>query len=192
LIRRLIVSLTGASGAVYGVRLLEVLREMGIETHVVITSAAAANLKIEKSMRAADILKLCTKIYDENDVGASIASGSYVTQGMIIVPCSMHTLAGIAHGASDNLVLRAADVCLKERRKLVLVPRETPLSLVHLRNMTLAAEAGAIVLPAMPGFYYQPRSIEDMINFIVGRVLDSFGIEHSLFRRWAGNEAARS
>jgi len=177
---------------VYGVRLLEVLKEMSIETHVVITSAAVTNLKIEKSMTSADISNLCAKIYDENEVGASIASGSFVTQGMIIIPCSMHTLAGVARGLSDNLVLRAADVCLKERRRLVLVPRETPLSLVHLRNMTLATEAGAIILPAMPGFYHQPRNIEDMVNFIVGKVLDSFGIEHNLFRRWAGNKAARS
>jgi 4-hydroxy-3-polyprenylbenzoate decarboxylase len=185
------VALTGASGAVYGVRLLEVLKKTEIETHVIVTSAAAANLKIEKSMTTGDILKLCTEIYDENDVGASIASGSFVTEGMAIVPCSMHTLAGVAHGISDNLVLRAADVCLKERRKLILVPRETPLNLIHLRNMTTAAEAGAIMLPAMPGFYHQPQNIEDLVNFVVGKVLDSLGVEHRLFRRWVGSHTAR-
>jgi 4-hydroxy-3-polyprenylbenzoate decarboxylase len=183
--RRLIVALTGASGTVYGVRLLEVLKEIGIDTHLIITSAAVANLDIEKSMKAADMSKLCAKTYDEKDVGASIASGSFMTEGMAIVPCSMRTLAGVAHGASDNLVLRAADVCLKERRKLLLVPRETPLSLIHLRNMTLAAEAGVIILPAMPGFYHQPKNIGDLVDFIVGKVLDNFGIEHTLFRRWA-------
>jgi len=188
---RLIVALTGASGIVYGVRLIEVLKGTGIETHGIITSAAAANLKIEKSMTAADISKLCAETYDEKDIGGSIASGSFVTRGMAIVPCSMHTLAGVAHGASDNLVLRAADVCLKERRKLILVPRETPLNLVHLRNMTLAAEAGAIILPAMPGFYHQPKNIGDLVDFIVGKVLDSLGIEHTLFRRWAGKQAVR-
>jgi polyprenyl P-hydroxybenzoate/phenylacrylic acid decarboxylase-like protein len=159
---------------------------MGIETHAIITSAATANLEIEKSMMVADVLKLCAETYDEKDVGASIASGSFVTEGMAIVPCSMRTLAGVAHGASDNLVLRAADVCLKERRRLVMVPRETPLSLVHLRNMAVAAEAGAIILPAMPAFYHQPKSIGDLVNFVVGKILDTLGIEHTLFRRWGG------
>lgn len=146
-------------------------------------------MKVENQMAGADISRLCSVVYDEKDITASIGSGSFVTEGMAIVPCSMHTLAGIAHGISDNLVLRAADVCLKERRKLVLVPRETPLSLVHLRNMTAAAEAGAIILPAMPAFYYRPKKIEDLVNFIVGRVLDNFGIEHTLFPRWAGSRA---
>ncbi len=187
--KRLIVAMTGASGATYGVRLLQVLNELGIEVHGVLTSAAMINLKIETSLTESDVFKLCSQTYDERDVGANIASGSFLTEGMAVVPCSTRTLAGIAHGLSDNLVLRAAEVCIKERRKLVLVPRETPLSLIHLRNMTLACEAGAIMLPAMPGFYHRPKTIDDLVNHIVGRVLDSFGIEHKLSRRWSGDQA---
>jgi len=187
--KRLIVALTGASGATYGVRLLQVLKAIGVETHGVLTRAAVANLKLEQSYTEEDVKKLCSQVYDENDVGANIASGSFLTEGMVIIPCSTRTLAAVANGMSDNLVLRAADVCLKERRKLVLVPRETPLSLIHLRNMVSAAEAGAVILPAMPGFYHHPRDIQALVDHIVGKVLDVFSIQHSLFPRWSGDQA---
>lgn len=186
---RLIVAVTGASGAIYGLRLLEVLKSLGIEIHGVITAAGLVNLRLETSLEEQDIVKLCTKTYDETDVGANIASGSFLTGGMAIVPCSTRTLAGIANGVSDNLILRAAEVCLKERRKLVLVPRETPLNLVHLRNMTLATEAGAVILPAMPGFYHRPKNIQALVDHVVGKILDQFKIEHNLFRRWTGDQA---
>lgn len=186
---RLIVALTGASATPYGVRLLEVTKELGVETHGIITRAAGANIRIETSFTEDDVRKLCTQAYDERDVAASPASGSFVTAGMVIIPCSMRTLAGVANGSSDNLVLRAADVCLKERRKLVLVPRETPLSLIHLRNMVSATEAGAVILPAMPAFYHRPRNIQDLIDHVVGKVLDTLEIQHSLYRRWSSEQA---
>jgi 4-hydroxy-3-polyprenylbenzoate decarboxylase len=184
--KRIIVALTGASGATYGLRLLQVLKDLNVETHGIMTHAAEANLRIETSFSMDDVLKLCSYRYDESDVGARLASGSYITDGMVIVPCSTRTLAGVAHGLSDNLVLRAAEVCLKEKRRLVLVPRETPLNVIHIRNMLSAAEAGAIILPAMPGFYHQPKTINDMVDHVVGKILDAFGIEHSLFKRWTG------
>jgi polyprenyl P-hydroxybenzoate/phenylacrylic acid decarboxylase-like protein len=157
-----------------------------METHGIMTRAADVNLRIETSLSKDDALDLCTYRYDENDDGAKLAIGSFITDGMVIVPCSTRTLAGVAHGLSDNLVLRAAEVCLKERRRLVLVPRETPLSLIHLKNMLWAAEAGAILLPAMPGFYHRPKTVNDMVDHVVGKILDAFGIEHSLFKRWTG------
>lgn len=187
--KRLIVALSGASGAIYGIRLLQLLKESGVETHGVFTRAAVANLRLEQSYTEEDVKKLCSQVYDEKDVGANIASGSFLTEGMVIIPCSTRTLAAVANGMSDNLVARAADVCLKERRKLVLVPRETPLSLIHLRNMVSAAEAGAIILPAMPGFYHRPKDIQALVDHVVGKVLDVFSIQHSLFPRWSGDQA---
>ena len=184
--KRIIVAITGASGATYGLRLLQVLKELNVETHGIVTSSGATNLKIETSLVKDDVLNLCTYRYDENGVGARLASGSYITDGMAIVPCSTRTLAGVAHGLSDNLVLRTADVCLKEKRRLVLVPRETPLSVIHLRNMISAAEAGAVLLPAMPAFYHQPKTIKDLVDQVVGKVLDILRIEHSLYQRWTG------
>lgn len=186
---RLIVALTGASGATYGITLLRILKQSGIETHGMVTRAAFANIKLETSLSEEDVKKLFTQMYDERDVGATVASGSFITQGMAIIPCSTRTLAGVAHGSSDNLVLRAAEVCLKERRKLVIVPRETPLSIIHLKNMLSAAEAGAIILPAMPAFYHRPSDIQALVDHVVGKVLDVFAIQHSLFRRWSGDQA---
>jgi len=183
---RYVIAITGASGALYGIRLLEVLKKMRLETHGIITNAAVLNLKLEKTLTRTDFTNLCTQTYDEKDVGANLASGSFITQGMVIVPCSTKTLACIAHGISDNLVTRCAEVCLKERRKLILVPRETPLSLIDLRNMVLAAEAGAVILPAMPGFYHKPREIKDLVDHVVGKVLDALGVQNTLFRRWSG------
>lgn len=189
---RYVVALTGASGVTYGIRLLEVLRSLHVETHGIITASAFVNMRIEKGYTRRDFKDLCTYTYDENDLGAVTASGSFPTSGMVIVPCSTRTLACVAQGISDNLVTRSAEVCLKEKRKLVLVPRETPLSLVHLRNMVLAAEAGAIILPAMPGFYHQPKNIDNLVDHVVGKILDSLGIENSLFRRWTGLKERKS
>jgi len=181
---KLVVALTGASGVVYGVRLLEVLREKGVETHLVLSKWAEKILALEMNMSATEVKRLATYSYDPHDLSAPIASGTFKTDGMVIVPCSMKTLASIAHGHADNLITRAADISLKERRKLVLVPRETPLSVIHLKNMMELAKAGAIILVPSPPFYIKPRSIEDIVNYVVGKILDYLGIEHELFKRW--------
>jgi len=182
---RLIVAITGASGVVYGQRLLTVLRQRKVETHLIISRAAEKLIQHELKTTKKHLEALASRVYDADDLMAPITSGSFKTDGMVIVPCTMKTLAGIAHGYSDNLILRAADVTLKERRKLVLVPRETPLSVVHLRNMLELAKLGAIIIPAMPAFYHNPKKIEDLVDFVVGKVLDIFEIEHKLFRRWS-------
>jgi 4-hydroxy-3-polyprenylbenzoate decarboxylase len=182
---RLIVAITGASGVVYGKRLLEVLREKKVETHLIISKAAENVVEHELETTKRELEKLASHFYDVNDLSAPIVSGSFKTDGMIVIPCSMKTLAGIAHGYSDNLILRAADVTLKEKRRLVLVPRETPLSVVHLRNMLDLASQGVSILPAMPAYYHKPEKIQDLIDFIVGKVLDLLGIEHELFNRWS-------
>lgn len=185
--RRIIVALTGATGAVYGVRLLTELRRIGgIETHVVISRAGVISAASELDLARNDIEALADVAHAERDVGASIASGSFRSDGMIIAPCSMRTLAAIATGVTDNLVTRAADVVLKERRRLVLLARETPLTLVHLRNMVTVTEMGGIVFPPVPAFYAKLDSLDAMIDQTVGRVLDLFGFESPLVRRWAG------
>jgi 4-hydroxy-3-polyprenylbenzoate decarboxylase len=199
----LVVGITGASGAPYAVRLLEVLVRAGRTVHMTVSPAAVqvfrAELDVELDLarfRIADFLPPELEIHAERliayhhylDFQAGIASGSFRTGGMVVCPCSMGTVAAIAHGLSDNLIHRAADVHLKERRKLVLVPRETPLGLVQLRNLTACTEAGAIVLPAMPAFYTRPASVQDMIDFVVGRVCDQLGVEHQLSRRWGATE----
>ncbi|MEM2093483.1 MAG: UbiX family flavin prenyltransferase [Candidatus Bathyarchaeia archaeon] len=181
---RVIVGISGASGIIYGVRTLEVLRELNVETHLIITSAAVEIAKAECGLSREEIVKLASRCYDVEDLTAPVSSGSFQHDGMVIIPCSMKTLAGIATGYAGNLLLRAADVSLKERRKLVLVPRETPLNIIHLRNMLTLAEAGAIILPAMPAFYVKPKSIGDLVNYVVGRVLDHLGISHDLYERW--------
>jgi len=183
---RLIVAITGASGVIYGKRLLEVLKTKKVETHLIVSKAAEKVIEHELELGKKDFEKLANRTYDENDLKAPLMSGSFKTDGMIIIPCSMKTLAGITHGFADNLVLRAADVTLKEKRRLVVVPRETPLNTIHIRNMLAAAELGIFVVPAMPAFYYKPKQIKDMIDFIVGRVLDCFNIDHTLFKRYAG------
>jgi len=183
---RLIVAITGASGVVYGRRLLKVLREKNVETHLIISKAAEKVIEHELEMTRKDIEKLANHAYDVDDLSAPVVSGSFKTDGMIIIPCSMKTLAGIAHGYSDNLVLRAADVTLKEKRRLILVPRETPLNVVHLRNMLELAEQGVVVVPAMPAYYHKPRDVDDLVDFVVGKVLDLLGIEHTLYKRWQG------
>jgi 4-hydroxy-3-polyprenylbenzoate decarboxylase len=181
---QIIIGISGASGIIYGVRLLETLRNLKVKTHLVVTKAAERILELETDFTKTQLVSLATREYDIDDLASSLSSGSFQTDGMVIVPCSMKTLAGIANGYSSNLLLRAADVTLKEKRPLVLVPRETPLNIIHLENMVKVAQAGATVLPAMPGFYHQPKSIDDLVNHIVGKILDSFHLEHKLYKRW--------
>ncbi len=190
--QRLIVAITGASGAAYGVRLLEQLRALGsVETHLMISDAAALNLHHELDKKRADIEALANHVHSVRDIGACVASGSFQSEGMVVAPCSMKTLASVAHGMCDNLITRAADVMLKERRKLVLMVRETPFNLAHLRNMTAVTEMGGIIFPPLPAFYQQPQSIDEMVDHTVGRVLDQFGIEQSLAPQWQGLKAVR-
>lgn len=185
--KRLIVAITGATGAIYGVRLLQVLRETpGVETHLLVSDAGVLNLHQELDMNRKDVEALAHVVHNVRDVGASIASGSFQSDGMIVAPCSMKTLAAIAHGYSDNLITRAADVVLKERRRLVLMVRETPFNLAHLRNMTAVTEMGGIIFPPLPGFYHRPQSIAEMVDHTVGRVLDLFSLTHQLTPRWSG------
>jgi 4-hydroxy-3-polyprenylbenzoate decarboxylase len=181
---RLIVAITGASGVIYGKRLLKVLREKNVETHLIISKAAEKVIEYELGMAKEDLEKLADHAYDVDDWSSPVVSGSFKTDGMIIIPCSMKTLAGIAHGYSDNLVLRAADVTLKEKRRLILVPRETPLNVVHLRNMLVLAKQGAVIVPAMPAYYHKPKDIDDQVDFVVGKVLDLLEIKHTLYKRW--------
>ena len=185
--RRIIVAITGATGAVYGARLLQLLGAIpGVETHLVLSDAAVLTLHQETGMARKDVEALAQVVHKLRDVGASIASGSFQSDGMVIAPCSMRTLAAVAHGLSDNLITRAADVVLKERRRLVLMVRETPFNLAHLRNMTAVTEMGGIIFPPLPSFYHQPQSIAEMVDHTVARVIDLFGIEHSLAPRWQG------
>ena len=184
---RLIIAITGATGAVYGVRLLEILRAMPtVETHLLISEAGVLNLHQEMGLKRKDVEALADVVHHVRDVGASIASGSFQSDGMIIAPCSMKTLASVAHGMADNLITRAADVVLKERRRLVLMVRETPFNLAHLRNMTAVTEMGGIIFPPLPGFYHRPQSIQDMVDHTIGRVLDLFDLAHQLTPRWQG------
>ncbi|HWR05423.1 UbiX family flavin prenyltransferase [Sporomusa sp.] len=180
----IIVAITGATGAVYGVRLLQFLKKMDIETHLVVSQWAIETLRTETNYTLADLEKLATQVYDNNALGAAISSGSFKTAGMVIAPCSMKTLAAISCGLSTNLIQRAADVALKEGRKLILVPRETPLSAIHLENMLRLARLGVVMMPPMPAFYNKPAGLDDIIDHHVGRILDRLDIEHNLIRRW--------
>ena len=182
--RRLIIGISGASGTVYGVRLLQVLRDSGIETHLVMTRSAEVTLAYETELKVKDVHALADVVHPVVDIGASISSGSFKTEGMIVAPCSIRSLAEIAYGNTTNLLSRAADVVLKERRRLVLMVRETPLHVGHLRAMTQASEIGAIVMPPMPAFYARPKTLDDMVNHTIGRALDLFGIDNTLVRRW--------
>ena len=188
--RRLIIAISGATGAVYGVRLLEALRELKaqapIETHLLISGAAGMSLRQEIDRTRAEIEALADVVHNVRDVGASIASGSFQSMGMVIAPCSMKTLASVAHGYGDNLITRAADVTLKERRRLVLMVRETPFNLAHIRNMEAVTLMGGVIFPPLPGLYQRPQSIAEMIDHTVGRVLDLFDIAHALTPRWSG------
>jgi polyprenyl P-hydroxybenzoate/phenylacrylic acid decarboxylase-like protein len=185
--KRLIVGITGATGAVYGVRMLEALKSAaGWESHAVLSEAGALNLWHELKMKRKDLEGLADAAYHPKDIAATIASGSFLTEGMVIAPCSMKTLAAVAHAHADDLVSRAADVVLKERRRLVLLPRETPLNLAHLRNMATVTEMGGIVFPPVPAFYALPKSIDDLVAHTVARVLDLFGIHSAKLARWQG------
>ena len=182
---RLVVGMAGASGPQYGIALLKLLRELGsVEIHLVMTDGARRTVELEAGLDPEEVSALADASYKPADLAAPISSGSFVTAGMIVMPCSMRALAAIAHGYGDDLLTRAADVTLKERRRLVLVPREAPLSLVHLRNMVSVTEAGAVVLPPVPAFYHAPQTIDDVIAQTVGKVLDQYGIDHHAFRRW--------
>jgi 4-hydroxy-3-polyprenylbenzoate decarboxylase len=183
---KLIVAITGASGVIYGKRLLQILKEENIETHLIVSKASEPIIEYELETNREELEKLASYVYDENDFNEPLASGSFLTDGMIIMPCSMKTVSGIAHGYSENLILRAADVVLKERRELILVPRETPLNIIHLRNLLELAKQGVRIIPAMPAFYHKPKKIDDLVDFIVGKVCDSLGIRHKLFERWSG------
>ena len=183
---RLIVGITGASGAVYGVRLLERARALGVQTHLVATPAGILNVHHELGLDRSALEALATEAHAPGDVGACIASGSYATDAMVIAPCTMKTLAAVAHGLGDNLLTRAADVTLKERRRLVLMVRETPFNLAHLRNMTAVTEMGGIVFPPLPAFYHRPQSIDELVNETVERVLALLQIEHARPQEWRG------
>lgn len=186
--RRLIVAITGASGSVYGLRLLEVLHTLpGWETHLVLSASGALTAAQELDLKRSEIEARAHVVHSVKDIGAVLASGSFHTAGMVVAPCSMRTLAGVAHGLSDNLVTRAADVTLKERRRLVLLARETPLNLAHLRNMTAVTEMGGIVFPPVPAFYTRPATVAELVDHTVARVLDLFGVETGgLLPRWPG------
>jgi 4-hydroxy-3-polyprenylbenzoate decarboxylase len=180
-----VVGISGASGVGYGIRLLQVLQ--GSVIHLILTESARKIIKVETDFSPEDVEDLADYVYAEDDFTAPIASGSYRFDAMVIIPCSMKTLAGVACGLSDNLIGRSAEICLKDRRRLVIVPRETPLSLIQLKNMVSVTEAGAIVLPACPAFYSRPQGLEDLIDVLVGRVLDLIGVENNLYPRWKGN-----
>jgi len=183
---RLIVGITGASGAVYGVRLLERARALGVDTHLVATPAGILNVHHELGLDRRELEALATQAHAPGDVGACIASGSFATDAMVIAPCSMKTLAAVAHGLGDNLLTRAADVTLKERRRLVLMVRETPFNLAHLRNMTAVTEMGGIVFPPLPAFYHRPQTIDDLVNDTVERVLQVAGVDQATPQSWQG------
>ncbi|MFZ5815867.1 MAG: UbiX family flavin prenyltransferase [Bacillota bacterium] len=183
---RIVVGISGASGAIYGVRILEVLKRLGVETHLVLSGTAGETIEYETPYSLDQVAALADKVYPVHDVAAAISSGSFKTDGMVIAPCSIKTLAGIANSYNENLLTRAADVTLKERRKLVLMVRETPLHLGHLRLMVAVTEMGAVVLPPMPAFYHKPQTLDDIINQSVGKALDQFGLDASLFKRWTG------
>lgn len=184
--KRLIVAITGASGTIYGIRILETLRESGIESHLVMSDSAKLTMAAETDYKPADVEALADVVHSAKNVGASISSGSFHSMGMIIAPCSIRTLSEIASGVTSSLVSRAADVVLKERRRLVLLVRETPLHAGHLRSMSQVTEYGAIVMPPVPAFYAKPQSLDDMVNHTVGRALDLFDIENALVSRWSG------
>jgi len=184
---RLIVAISGASGVIYGIRLLEMLRAVPeVESHLVLSNGGKLNIALETEWDVKSVEALADVVHSDQNLAASIASGSYVTGGMVIAPCSMKTLSGVVNSYADNLVVRAADVVLKEQRRLVIVPRETPLHLGHLRLMTHAAEMGAVLVPPMPAFYNDPQNVDDIINHTVGRVLDLFDIDGGIVKRWEG------
>ncbi len=189
--KRLIVGISGATGAIYGIRLLEVLSKSEVETHLVITEAAERTILMETDWKVEEVKSLARVSYDIKNLGADISSGSFLSEGMVIIPCSIRSLSGVANSYNENLLIRTADVMLKERRKLVLCVRETPLHQGHLELMLRATQMGAILLPPLPAFYFHPKSIDDLVNHTIGKVLDIFGINHNLFNRWGSNRVKR-
>jgi len=187
---RIVIGMSGASGVIYGVRMLQLLKDKNYETHLIISEAAKLNIEIETSYGAKEVAAMADYTYDHKNVAAALASGSFLTQGMVVVPCTIKTLSGIANSYTENLLVRAADVSLKEKRKLVLVVRETPLHKGHLRLMSMAADLGAHILPPVPSFYHMPKTIDDIIDQTIGKIFDYMGIEHKLFERWNGLEHA--
>ncbi|MEW6622696.1 MAG: UbiX family flavin prenyltransferase [Bacillota bacterium] len=185
---QLIVAITGTTGVIYGIRLLEAIRNTECKSHLIISPWGEKNIELETEYTAAQVKALADYTHDYNNLGSSISSGSFPVDGMAVIPCSMKSLSAMAHGYTNNLINRAADVTLKEKRKLVVVPRETPLNLIHLNNMTALCQAGAVILPPMPAFYHKPKTINDLVNQTVGKVLDQFKISHNLFERWHGME----
>ncbi|HET7529330.1 MAG TPA: UbiX family flavin prenyltransferase [Mycobacteriales bacterium] len=186
--RRLVLAITGASGVIIGIRLLEVLADVGVETHLVTSQWAERTIRIETDYSMEQVRALATAVYRPDNQAARISSGSFVTDGMIVAPCSMHTLAVLANGLADSLPARAFDVAMKERRRCVIVPRETPLSTMHLRHLLTLSELGVTVVPPMPGFYSKPQTIGEVVDHVVARVLDQFGIETDLAQRWGESE----
>jgi len=186
-VRRIVVGISGASGAIYGIRMLEALaKTKDVETHLIVSSGAKATIAYETSWKSEDVLALADVVHDERDLAATLASGSFRTHGMVVAPCSVRTMSSIANSLNDNLIVRAADVHLKERRPLVLMVRETPLHAGHLRLMHELALTGAVILPPIPGFYHLPKTVEEIVDHSVGKALDQLGIDHELFRRWSG------
>ena len=185
--KRIVVGIAGASGVIYGVRLLEHLQKTDVETHLVLSESGKRNIEIETAYDADQVVEMADVVYDNRDVGAALASGSFLTEGMVVVPCTIKTLSGIANSFTTNLLIRAADVNLKEKRKVVLVVRETPLHKGHLRLMSQAADLGAHILPPVPSFYHGPKTIEDILDQTVGKIFDFMGIEHDLFKRWGSD-----
>ncbi|MCD6264258.1 UbiX family flavin prenyltransferase [Candidatus Bathyarchaeota archaeon] len=186
---RVVVAITGASGVVYGRRLLEVLREKGVEVHLIISRAGRLVVREELGLEPESLERLASRAYDPEDLMAPLTSGSFKVDAVVVVPASVKTVAAIASGYSDNLITRAADVALKEGRTLILVPRETPLSPLHLENLLRLSRMGVVILPAMPAFYHKPEEIGDLVDFIVGKILDQLGVDHDLYKRWEGGEA---
>ena len=180
----IVVAITGASGVIYGIRLLEELNKNNIETHLIISSIAKDIIEYETNYSVEDVEKIATYVHDENDLNAIVNSGSFKFDTAVIIPCSMKTLSSISNGYGDNVITRVGDVTLKERRQLIIVPRETPLRTVHLENMTKLSKEGAIILPAMPGFYHKPESIEEQVDFIIGKIFDIMDINNNLFTKW--------
>jgi 4-hydroxy-3-polyprenylbenzoate decarboxylase len=186
--RRIVIGISGASGSIYGYRALEALRQADVEAHLVLSRQAQRTIELETGKSVADFEALAHTVHRDDDLAAAISSGSFLTEGMLVIPCSIKSAAAIAYSINSNLLVRAADVCLKERRKLVLVVRETPLHAGHLRTLTQLAEIGAVILPPVPAMYAQPKSVDDIVAHTVGKALDQFGIEHNLFKRWTSPE----
>jgi flavin prenyltransferase len=189
---RLVVAMTGATGAIYGVRILETLRDTPVETHAIISAWAEKTIAAETEWNPAGVMELADHLYDENNQAARLSSGSFLTGGMIVAPCSMKTLSAIANGYSDNLISRAADVTLKEGRKLLLLVRESPLNAIHLENMLRLARLGVVIMPPAPAFYARPKTLQEMVDHTVGRALDHFGVDLNLVRRWGEKRASRT